>query len=79
MCLAGRFDGDGTVVAMAESAKHRLDPAVERAAAFIQQLATHKTDEPRTADPAERLIARVVDACIWFGVFLVCSAAGFYA
>ena len=75
---AGRFDGDGTVVAMAESAEHRLDPAVERAAAFIQQLATHKTDEPRIAYPMERLLARPIDGCIWFGIFLVCSAAGYY-
>ncbi len=42
------------------------DPATDRAAALIRDLATHKTAEPMLAEPMERLTARLIDAVIWF-------------
>lgn len=42
------------------------DPATDRAAALIGELATHKTDEPMLAEPMERLTARLIDAVVWF-------------
>ena len=47
------------------------DPATDRAVALIGDLETHKSDEPRIADPMERLTARVIDLCVWFAIFFI--------
>ena len=50
---------------MGGRAKHLEDPAADRAAELLRVLSIHKTDEPRLAEPMERLTARLVDIVVW--------------
>lgn len=52
-------------------------PAADRAAELLRGLERLKTDEPRLAEPMERLMARVIDCVAWLVIFLAVTAAGF--
>lgn len=55
----------------------REHPAADRAAELLRRLEQLKTDEPRLAEPLERLTARVIDCAAWLVVFVVVTAVGF--
>jgi len=52
-------------------------PAADRAAELLRGLDRLKTDEPRLAEPMERVTARVIDALVWLVVFFVVGGAGY--
>lgn len=55
---------------MSGPASRSHDPIADRAAALIRDLDSHKSDEPRIADPMDRLVARIIDVCVWFAIAL---------
>jgi uncharacterized RDD family membrane protein YckC len=63
---------------MSGSASPGHDPLTDRAAALLHELDSHKSDEPRLAEPMERLTARIVDVCVWLAAGTAWSIAAFY-
>jgi len=58
----------------------RFDPAEDRAVAILRELETHRTDEPRIAEPHERLLARIIDFWIGMvGLYVLWLVGGFFA
>lgn len=56
----------------------RHDPVEDQAAALFHVLETHKSTEPRIAQPMERLAARLIDVCIWLALGMAWSIVAFY-
>jgi uncharacterized RDD family membrane protein YckC len=58
-----------------ERADRRHDPAEDRAMALLRNLETLRTDEPKLAEPMDRLMARLIDLGVEAAVFFVVGFA----
>ncbi len=47
------------------------DPVEDRAVSLFREIETHRTDEPRLAEPLERCVGRVIDLGVELGALLV--------